>query len=289
MIRDRQNNQTAIIYLRSIRVANSVPAFLDFLRAVLAFLFVLGAVMLALLSVSSPVYAGIAAGWAAISSLLLAPYAKRRSIEAASVQELFDRHVFDLPASAKAQRVEPERLHDLSRKFKGSDANLQDWYPVAPALERPFDVLLCQRSNLFYDIRLRARWSYFLLVLVCLWVVVGFAVGVILGVSVGQFLIRWLAPSLPAFVFAVEAVRAQWETVAERETYLARVNDALEGRSETPTAAYGRRLQRIVEEVQDGIFETRCQASRVPNWFYTAFRRRDNDAMYAAAAKYNED
>ena len=282
----KQNDDQAIQRLRAIRSSNVVPALLDSLRGLLAFLFVAGSVVLAFLTVSSPTYAAIAAAWAALSAIAVAPWAKSRSIEAASVQELFDRHVFELGVSARARRIEPERLHELAGRHRGQRDTLLNWYPNPDRLRRPFNVLLCQRSNLFYDIKLRSRWAATLLALTCIWTVTGFVVGVVSGVSTGQFLLRWFAPSLPAFVFAIEAVRSQWETVSERQALLARVNDALASRNGTVDAVREHQLATVVEEVQDGIFATRCQTSRVPGWFYWIFRKKDNEAMHAAAREY---
>lgn len=283
-IQARQNDSKAISLLRAIRVANRVPTLLDAVRSVVAVLFVMGAVALAALAISSPVYAAVATGWAAISALLLAPYAKKRSIEAASVQELFDRYVFGLGESSRARRIEPERLHELSTKYSGNNDELRDWYPTSKPTF-PFDVPICQRSNLFYDINLRRRWGLVLAVAACVWTVLGFMVGSFAGISVGQFLLRWLAPSLPAFVFVVDAARSQAEVVAERQSLLARVNDALMDSSRPISRERTEMLQTIVSEVQDGIFDTRCQTSRVPNWFYKVSRTRDNAAMHAAAGQ----
>lgn len=285
---ERQNDARAVQLLRAVRSANRVPTWIDSARGVVSVGFVIASVVVALRGETSAWLAGSGAVWAAVSSLYLKRWGTRRATEAAAVQEAFDRHVYDLPTSSlPVASVLAERIHHLAQRWHGDTGALADWYPVT-ALTRPYDVLVCQRANAAWDIRLRQRWGSVLTAAITIWLVAGLAIGLLQDLSVGELLLRWYVPSLGATTFGVEAIRSQQHTIGERHALLARLDDALATRHEPLSLPRFRTLLAIAREVQDGLYRTRCETSRVPGWFYRVFRDRDNAAMTAAAEGLDE-
>jgi hypothetical protein len=80
------------------------------------------------------------------------------------MQEKLDVHLFDLPWNAVLVGDEPseEEVGRLSRRFRGDEASLRDYYLVA-AVAAPHDVLFCFEQNLAWGSRVRQRYAAALL------------------------------------------------------------------------------------------------------------------------------
>jgi SMODS-associating 4TM effector domain len=188
------------------------------------------------------------------------------------------------------QPVPPEDLHSLVRAFQKSDRRedrIRDWYPDTTGLYRPYDILLCQQTNLAWDARLRRRYAVFLLTAVILWSVLGVVVAIVVGLTVIDALLRWYVPSLAALRLGLEGQHAQREVANERERLLELVRAELDHATPGPVpSARQTRLIKLCREIQDGIFATRRQVARVPGWFYERFRPGDEDDMYQSAEQH---
>ena len=85
---------------------------------------------------------------------------KRKVKEAASVQEEFDCAVFPLPWNDLClERPTPRLVADAVTRADDDMSELRDWYPNTGDLQRPLDVLLCQRSNFGWGASVHRQWA----------------------------------------------------------------------------------------------------------------------------------
>jgi hypothetical protein len=261
-IAERQNSEYALRLNKASRVINQTAVRIEAVRGALSLLLVVVAIVFAALGRTEPALAVAGFVWALVSTVVIVPWSKQVSSEAAAVQEHFDTYVFALPwNSARVTKLEPERITALADRFTDDEADVRDWYPDTAQAARPFDVLLCQRANLMWDISLRELWTRVTHAALAIWIVTGLVIGVAGGLTVWTILLRWYVPSSAAILLAFEIIRAQRQTANERKVLLATVKAELDRRDNVPSAAQLADIEQKSREIQDGIFDT---ASRSP-------------------------
>ena len=100
-----------------------------------------------------------------VDEFLIDPSQQMVKRKAAIAQEMFDVELFQLPWNAtKVQdRLEQSEIAELapkSRATPGSAARLQNWYPPVVG-NVPIEIgrLICQRTNVWWDSKLRRRYA----------------------------------------------------------------------------------------------------------------------------------
>ena len=182
-------------------------------------------------------------------------------MEAATLQEAFDCFVLDLPWPfyTDLQRPTPDRVRQLATAAGRQDLDiLKDWYPPAKIPPQPDAARLhCQRTNCWWDVNLRGKWTTF--VRASLWAlsVLLLFVATATGLSVSK-LIAILACNIRTIAWGLAEIDCQ--SAARRR--LARLHSILsDSLSDVPSPVNSRR-------VQDVILDHRCSALPVPDWFY---------------------
>lgn len=283
----RQNDGHAMRLLKAARSAHRTCQLYEGFRVIGALAFVLATVWVAAMGRTVVLLSLLGFGWSLVSSLVLSPLARRANVEARRLQEEFDTYVFELPwNTACGSRIALERVHELAARFRADEVKLRDWYPDTGGLSRPFDVLLCQRATVTWNIRLRERWGRTVLWLLIAWLAAGLVLGVVADLTVTAVLLRWYVPSLSAIVLGAEIIRAQQQTASARRLVLARISNELEQQPDDLSQERVRLLERTCRQVQDSIFASRRDALRVPHWFYMLFRDGDEATMRATAADF---
>jgi SMODS-associating 4TM effector domain len=285
-IAERQNSEYALRLNKASRVINQTAVRIEAVRGALSLLLVVVAIVFAALGRTEPALAVAGFVWALVSTVVIVPWSKQASSESAAVQEHFDTYVFALPwNSACVTKLEPERITALADRFTDDEADVRDWYPDTAQAARPFDMLLCQRANLMWDISLRELWARVTQAALAIWVVTGLVIGVAGGLTVWTILLRWYVPSSAAILLAFEIIRAQRQTANERKVLLATVKAELDRRDNVSSAVQLADIEQKCREIQDGIFDTRKQVARVPSWLYKLTRQRHEARMRAATAE----
>jgi len=99
---------------------------------------------------------------------ILEPLISRKRTKAAKIQELFDCDVLQLPKSPLKTvddiKVEEVLLYyDAHVKIKSNIEKIRDWYsPAVSSLPLYVGRILCQRTNCWWDSKLRVNYSNFL-------------------------------------------------------------------------------------------------------------------------------
>lgn len=272
-----QNAEPALHRLRAMTVSHGRAQRLAHARTGVSLL--LAAVGLATafvprLTVAVTVLGGL---WAVAHSFGLTSWESSEARRAALLQELFDVRLFHLEWNgvlAGAQPA-PQHVNSLSRRFRGDEAELRDYYEI-PELPHPYDVLACQQQNLGWGARVRRRYARTVLTATLVWLGAGLVVGLSARMSVLDLALLWYVPSLGAVLMGLDVCRTQWEVAGERE----RVMELLEAR----IAAGGdpAALLSFARQVQDVVFQSRQRHTRVPEWFFRHFKSTDRADFQAA-------
>jgi hypothetical protein len=205
----------------------------------------------------------------------------------ANVQEEFDCNVLQLPWNdpLAGQRVSPEDIHEAYRAHKPSkSAPLEDWYPKAVSSLPLYQArLVCQRTNSWWDSKLRRRYCGWIggtlsAVSACV-----FVLGLVNGMSLHKFVLAVVAPLLPAALWAAREYKRQQDT-ARRSDRLKEYGESLWEqiiKSEVDESEVSKRSR----ELQDAILIRRQESAPVFDWIYNLLRSKHEEQMNVGAQK----
>ena len=200
-----------------------------------------------------------------VDQVVLVRFAGKMKEEAAAIQEDFDCFVLDMPwpEHLGVPRPTTDRVEELTKKASGAGMarnGLADWYcaqdiPAEAVAAR----LHCQRVNCRWDKRLRREWICLVRFVVGAFVVVGVAVGTVVGVTLLQVVLGAAAGfRLLAWLFLEQ--RAQ--SLAQKRA------EDLHGYLSRAEVERGQMTSCDVRLVQAAIFEHRRVCPTVPEWFF---------------------
>ncbi|MEU9442261.1 S-4TM family putative pore-forming effector [Streptomyces sp. NPDC048304] len=272
-----QNADTALHRLRAMSVSHSRAQRLANARTGVSLLLAAAGLVTAFVPGLTVIVTVLGGLWAVAHSVGLTAWESAEARRAALLQELFDVRLYRLAwnTALAGTPPAPQEVSSLSRRFRGEEAELRDYYEI-PALPHPYDVLACQQQNLGWGARVRRRYARTVLAALLSWLGAGLVVGLAARMDVLDLVLLWYVPSLGAVMMALEVCRTQWEVAAERE----RVMELLETRiaaGDDPAA-----LLVLARQVQDVIFQSRQRHTRVPDWFFRRFKNTDRADFQAA-------
>jgi hypothetical protein len=213
--------------------------------------------------------------WVAFYKGVMAPWAERHLRIAATLQEMFDADLLDLPWNrvAVGERIGDDEVSRLSRRFRGDESCLRGYYLVA-RVSAPYDVLFCLEQNLAWGSRIRLRFAQMMLGVLVLWSAVGVLFTLATGGTVSRLLTGWFVPSLGLLLLCLEIYRTQMESTRERLRVLGLVRAVIDEPSSpvivTPTA-----LTLFARQVQDTLYYMRRLQPRLPTWYFRRYHDQD--------------
>jgi len=285
-ISSRQNLPGNIQRLAAQRYLYSRAKHLSLLQAFLAGATPILAAIVVALRPSAEVWAAFAGvvvplvdvGW-------LDPWQKRFREGAADIQEDFDCRVFELPwnHALAGHRPGAEEIHEAAKRHApSSDAPLENWYPPAvSALPLNQGRLICQRTNCWWDSKLRRRYS--MGIVIALIIVSAFVVlmGLITGMTLQKFVLAVIAPLSPAVLWGMRERQRQMEAASALDR-LKEYGESLWDRvvkeriAEPEVSALSRGLQ-------DAILFRRRDNPFVFDWIYRRLRKEYEEQMNVRA------
>jgi hypothetical protein len=271
---ERQNEPEALDLAKAFRCRYATARHWRRTRVGIGLLIGSVGVLLALLEPFTGEYvSAVAAAWVVLGRAVLDGYEQGQRRCGALAQELFDTHVFKLSWNPSAVGSQPAPEDVRNWAWGQSHEGLHDWYADARPARHPVDVLLCQRSIITWARQDHMTYAHLLRWGVGLAFIATLIIGVILGLSLGEYLLRLGVPVLPACLDVLD--------IAKANSHVATTKKRLEQRADTlltraradgtpPTIAECR-------ELQDGIYATRLLPG-VPNWMYgiTRSKRQQN-------------
>lgn len=281
------------------------PTTIDLLRArkrsyacakrIFGFNVALGIILPTLNVALAPIYPGLKPfiAFASLVVLILdVAYLERLQkdfvVRGAKLQEEVDVYIMRLPWNAflVGRSVEPEdkRAASATLMSDSNEAQLRNWYePCVGEVPLRFGRLICQRTNINYDARLRQSYGYWLLGLtVSLGILLLiFAVG--MDLTATQLLLVLAVPYTPLLTWAVRDYRRQVDTIQALSNlnaeFLKLWTKALDGASEAD-------MEERSRELQDAIYQRRVSNPLVFDWVYNRLRSKNEDTAHHAASAY---
>lgn len=251
---ERQNTKEALLTARAFKRRYAIARRWRLLRVGTALVIGTAGVLLALIEPGTSEYvAAAAAVWLVFSRIVLTPNELRERRQGAVAQERFDTTVFDLPWSPSVVGPIPAPEDIRNWAHKQDDDGLRDWYSDARPAQHPVDVLLCQRSTVTWARQDHATYSRMLNWAVGAALAATLVLGVVLDLTLGEYLLRLGLPVLPAALDVLDIANGNAK-IARAKRRLETGADELLVRARTngtaPTVAECR-------DLQNGIFATR--------------------------------
>ncbi|MEU3648873.1 S-4TM family putative pore-forming effector [Lentzea sp. NPDC034063] len=282
-IHERQLDDDMVLVQRAAAASHVIGQRLEATRVNAPIIIALGGVLVTLIGHGRAVMSVIGVASFLLSALWLKSKAARTAKEGATLQEMFDTALFDLPwrSTVAGDRIPEQDVRLLARKLPvggEKDGRITGgWYDPTTGVHHPYDVFISQEQNLAWDARLRRRYSRFVAGVAAAWTVLGVVICLIVpNVTLLDTLLSFFVPSLAAFQIAYEIWSGQRKVADEREHLGKLVLAELRNAHPGPIAEdEWHRLRGVARDVQDGVFRTRLEPTRVPEWFYKRFRDDD--------------
>ncbi len=279
-IHERQHDPEMVTLQRASASVNRQGQYIEALRNTVTLAIAVGGLVLTIVDVGRGVLAVVAFLWFFFSNYLkLKAAAVARA--GALIQEKFDTELFYLPwpQVLAGDPVSDADVRRFARTLKGAQRlkRITDgWYDPTDGVRYPYDVLIAQEQNLGWDARLRRTYGQWIAILATVWMVLGIILAVALKAQIPEILLSFYIPSLPALQLAWEIWTGQRRVAAERERLGRLVQTSLrDARPGSISDADRRRRRGTACDIQTGIFLTRVDVARVPEWLYRLLRPAD--------------
>jgi hypothetical protein len=247
-------------------------------------------ICIVIITILKPELKGYAAIWGIMVLILdlfvLTPWVKELQDNAARIQELFDTKVLGLNWSelSVGKRPEPELIHEEASKHgltESKIANLKGWYPsVILDLPDIFAILISQRANVWWDAKLRRRYTLGIKIVLVLLAISLIGYGINIKVDMFDFLSLIVAPLLPTYFFGYRQMK-QHDDAADKLDKLRELCeklwvDAIKGEGKKTLLVKCRTLQ-------DQIFEHRLKNPPVFDFIFKLLRDKNEMLMNKGA------
>lgn len=202
--------------------------------------------------------------------------------DGAKIQELFDIGLFNLDWNSLVvgDRPDSEKIFSYSKKYKAKNNldNLKNWYSMEISnLETNSAVVVCQRTNIWWDVSLREKLFWILLaglIILTLFIVLIFSRDTVI-------LFSTLFSLLPLYETLGDYVKSQRASIIKIKDLKSKLESLIEkivgGQTITTTE---------LRTTQDEIFRHRSTCLFVPDSFYFFFRDKQENEMNYSARHY---
>jgi hypothetical protein len=217
--------------------------------------------------------------------VVLDPWQERRREIAASIQEQFDCEVLDTPWNDALAGANPsvEDIHEAATAYVVDPrAPLEDWYPVVvDALPLYQSRLICQRTNCWWDSKLRRRYSTVILGTLGAVSITVVALGLINGMTLEKLILAVIAPLSPAVQWGIREVYRQRDAAASLDRLKDHGRQLLD-RLVAGTLTEGE-ASSLSRQLQDAILVRRRENPFVFDWIYRLLRKQYEEQMNVGA------
>lgn len=226
-----------------------------------------------------------------LDTALLDRYQKDLLKRGAKLQEEFDVKVFGLKWNGfiAGAKVDPEDVLKAggTSLSQAREDKLKGWYArCVGSVPLAVGRLICQRTNIVYDSRLRKRYGSTLLCGAIALSLVLFGIGVAQDMKLPDLLLTILIPVQPLLTWAVKEHRRQLDTVGALTTLRAEVDKlwrkAMSGASVAELEVGSR-------ELQNALYQHRATSALVFDWVYDLLRSANEQEANHAAEQLVEE
>jgi hypothetical protein len=223
---------------------------------------------------------GVVGGLCCLLTYSLKKLIEDNDIEKASkIQEEFDVDLFKIPWNnvLVGDKISHEEISYAKRKFKGNLFKFKNWYKGISEFPYPLDVLLCQRSNLVWDWRLKKVFSIVIFFVLISYFVLTIVWSFMIDLKLIEYILGLFVPALSGYLIAIDEGIEHYKASVKREELEMKINKLLD------LVLKDWRLLGIdkLRQIQDCIFRFR-NGPLVPDWFYWIYRDSYEENMKSA-------
>lgn len=210
---------------------------------------------------------------------------------AARIQEQFDTEVYELPWNqlVVGPRVDPEAVRLVTRRPIGAKerSGLEGWYEKCiGTLPLGLARLVCQRTNVTYDMRVRKAYANGLLVAAALLGFYFLHCAMQADLPFAEIVLTAVVPYMPFAAFVLREHRKQADTVETLTTLKSEIDKLWSRSIKSPNSA---ELMLDARSLQDAIYRNRTSNPLVYDWVYWLMRKLNEDlARHAAQSLVDE-
>ena len=227
----------------------------------------------------------ISSRWVVIV-FLLTHFENRLIRNAATIQEQFDTSVFDMRWNKflVGNKISPEIIVSANRKYKGERKKLENWYGDISNIPHSFAVLLCQRSNLVWDWRLRRYLAWTILIFLLILTGVEGSIAYYFNISSQVFFLGLFLPSISFIIIALRELKEHFEIADNKEKLEGQLTNLLNQFVDGDSIG----SDNDTRQIQDKIFELRKRAVLIPDWWYSILKIDFENDMQSSIDMYKE-
>lgn len=217
---------------------------------------------------------------------LLTHFETRLIRNAATIQEQFDTSVFDMGWNKflAGNKISPEIIVNANRKYKGERKKLENWYGDISNIPHSFAVLLCQRSNLVWDWRLRRYFAWTILIFLLILTGVDGSIAYYFNISSQVFFLGLFLPSISFIIIAIRELKEHFEIADNKEKLEGQLTNLLNQYVDRDSIV----SDNDTRQIQDKIFELRKKAALIPDWWYWILKIDFENDMQSSIDMYKE-
>lgn len=273
-ISSNQNNQHQLELLFSQRALYSSAKKYFSWRTFIAILIAIVGPLLTSLNNSVSTYSVIfVVAYLVLDNLVFEKIEKSKKETAAKLQETFDTNVLDLPWNSIVVGKKPDAgiVGSILSKNKGADYSLlRNWYaPEVSEVNLDAGRFLCQRTNAWWDSKLRTKYLVLLYGVSFLVIVALVTLGVILDLTVPKFLLGVLLPMVPLIELLGKQIKEHYNC----DTLTSNLRDSLDTTLDSIISGENIPSPKVLSRTyQDEIYRHRSSCPMVFDWVYWLFR-----------------
>ncbi len=196
--------------------------------------------------------------------------------DAAKIQEEFDCDVYDMEWNKifVEKKVGIEIINKYSKKYVSIEAApLNDWYPIEiNASSHRDSILICQKTNLYYDSSLRKKYKTASIVISIITLALLMIISLSTKTSVPNFLVQVILPFLPVFVLTFKIIVDHSKAIKAAIDLHQTVGN-IGNLHEAPSI-------HSLRKVQDKIYCHRKDGPLIPDFFYNKKRQKLEGEMH---------
>lgn len=213
--------------------------------------------------------------------ILESKVSKHRKL-AAKIQQLFDSEVFEMEWNSHLWGTKPS-LENISDNIGNlPDKDFKNWYdPLLKGLDRIEAILVCQRTNLVYDSKLRKRYNSIIDIIAWSALVVILIIGFYKNEGMQTAIVFIGVPLVPIIKWIVSTRKQNLDDIEACESLKSFIDYCIEKLRKNQRSINEGTLYRI----QDGIYHHRKTAFKIPDWLYNRMRNSQEERTHTMVSQ----
>jgi hypothetical protein len=226
-------------------------------------------------------------GFFIVDIIFIVPTISRLKLKASKIQELFDCEVLQIPSSPlkSASDIAVEEVltyYEAHIKIKTNVEKVRDWYPpIIGNIDIEFARLICQRTNCWWDAKLRKRYINFIRAFAIIIPLLLLVISALLKTPIDKVVLL-LSALMPFFRFANKEYsdhKSSNDRLERTMNYICKLwENILSNRFDKNKLTIESRI------IQDEIYEHRSKSPFIPDLIYKTFRDKNESLMNKTAS-----